>query len=154
MISHFNLYYLGFRTIRLVTSNEFGSHRRIDNDKPIEEGNGFHGMYFRINGKIINARGANCVPMSQLEGKYDDDAHRILVESAAGANMNMLRVWGGGTIFPDSFYDACDEKGIIIYHDLMFVEEQFHSPSPTVDVEEEIRGIIRYLSHHPSIGEQ
>ena len=89
--------------------------------------------------------------MSQLEGFHDETAHRALVESAEAANMNMLRVWGGGMILPDSFYKACDEKGILIYHDLMFVEEQSHSPIPTEDVEEEIKHIVRSLMPHPSI---
>ena len=115
------------------------------------EGSGFHGMYFRINGKLIHVKGANVVPMSQFESYHSDEAHQILVESANAANMNMLRVWGGGMIFPDSFYDACDKHGILVYHDLMFVEEQFHSPHESKDVEEEIRYIVRSLVSHPSI---
>ena len=110
-----------------------------------------HGMYFRINGKIINCKGANVVPMSQLEGSLSDRAHEILVESAEAAHMNMLRVWGGGMILPTSFYEACDQKGILIYHDLMFVEEQFHSPRITEQIEEEIKFIVRSLISHPSI---
>ncbi len=140
------LFYLGFRYVRLVTSNEYN-----DDNSSSSEGNGFHGFYFRINNKLINAKGANVVPMSQLEGLTDDEAYRTLVSSAARANMNTLRVWGGGTILPNSFYEACDELGILIYHDLMFVEEQFHSPVMNNEVEEEIRYIVRSLMFHPSI---
>lgn len=108
-------------------------------------------MYFQVNNKIIQARGANVVPMSQLEGSIDDESYTALVESAVKANMNMLRVWGGGMILPSSFYEACDANGILVYHDLMFVEEQFHFPIETVEVEDEIRHLIRSLIHHPSI---
>lgn len=132
--------------MKLVTTNEFNSKEPTN-----REGNGFHGMYFRINNKLVFCRGANVVPMSQLEGATDDNAYRLLVQSAAKAHMNMLRVWGGGMILPKSFYEACDEYGILIYHDLMFVEEQFHSPVVNVEVEEEIRHVIRSLISHPSI---
>jgi hypothetical protein len=89
--------------------------------------------------------------MSQLEGRLTDRGHKALVRSAVAANMNMLRVWGGGMIMPRSFYDACDDLGVLLYHDLMFVEEQYHSAEKTNDVEEEIRFTIRTLLSHPSI---
>ena len=115
------------------------------------EGTGLHGMYFRVNGVAVYARGANVVPMTQLEGRSTDEAHQILVESAIASNMNMLRVWGGGTVLPSSFYNSCDEKGILLYHDLMFVEEQYHGVKNTTEIGDEIRYIVRQLSSHPSI---
>ena len=63
-------------------------------------------MYFRINGAITWMRGANVVPMDQLEGRFSDNGHTAMVESAARARMNMLRVWGGGTILPSAFYNV------------------------------------------------
>lgn len=43
-----------------------------------------------------------------------DEAHRALVQNAADGGMNTLRVWGGGMFLPDSWYDACDELGIMV----------------------------------------
>ncbi len=54
-------------------------------------------------------------------------------------------------ILPKSFYDACDQRGIMLYHDLMFVEEQYHGVEKRTEVEDEIRYIVRQLSSHPSI---
>lgn len=54
-------------------------------------------------------------------------------------------------IMPDSFYKACNERGILLYHDLMFVEEQYHGLQQRDEVKEEIRYITRQLSSHPSI---
>ncbi len=44
-----------------------------------------------------------------------------MVASAADANMNFLRIWGGGVFLPDAFYDAADRLGVLIYHDMMYV---------------------------------
>lgn len=97
------------------------------------------------------ARGANFIPMDQLEGRLSDDAHRIAVQSAAAAHMNMLRIWGGGMVLPQAFYEACDELGILLYHDMMFVDEAGHRPVQTDSVEKEIRHLVRSLASHPSI---
>lgn len=115
------------------------------------EGSGSHGMYFRVNGALLLARGANFIPMDQLEGRLSDEAHRIAVQSAADANMNMMRIWGGGMILPDAFYEACDELGVLLYHDMMFVDEAGHRPVQSKNIESEIRHVVRFLSNHPSI---
>lgn len=65
--------------------------------------------------------------------------------------MNTIRIWGGGELPPDSFYDAANERGLLIFQDLMFVEEQGHGAYASDDIEAEVRGIIRRLSSHPSI---
>ena len=115
------------------------------------EGSGSHGMYFRVNGALVLARGSNFIPMDQLEGRLSDRAHRSAVKSAAAANMNMMRVWGGGMVLPASFYEACDDLGILLYHDMMFVDEAGHRPVRTKVVEAEIRHLVRSLAPHPSI---
>lgn len=81
----------------------------------------------------------------------DDTSYVRLVHSAADANMNMVRIWGGGELPPGPFYDTADERGLLIFHDMMFVEEQGHGAAITDDIEAEIRGIVRRLSSHPSI---
>ena len=75
----------------------------------------------RVNGAPMLARGANMIPMEELEGRLSGAAHRQLVKSAADGSMNTLRVWGGGMFLPDAFYDAADEFGIMIYHDMQYV---------------------------------
>ena len=61
------------------------------------------------------------VPMEDLKGRSSAEAHRWRVKSAADGGFNTLRLWGGGIPSPcefDAWYDACDEFGILIYHDL------------------------------------
>ena len=145
---------IGFRTLALVTANDTDDavlNAMIDNQT---EGSGHHGMFFRINGAAVWCRGANVIPMDQLEGRTNWDnglSYRLMVRSAAMAQMNMLRVWGGGTVLPPQFYDACDEMGILIYHDLMFVEEDNHGAVATDMVKREIIQIVQKLSAHVSI---
>ncbi len=76
---------IGFRSIALITYNEY--HQSLERN----EGTGDHGFYFKINGLALYARGANVVPSTQFEGRMTDSSYRILVQSAAAANMNMLR---------------------------------------------------------------
>ena len=144
---------IGFRTVALVTVNETSVEDQdsIHYNNNEDEGSGQHGMYFRVNGVIVMARGANFIPMDQLEGRLDGISHKIVVQSAAKANMNMIRVWGGGMVPPKEFYDACDEEGILLYHDMMFVDEEGHRPVRTDTVEKEIRHLVRELATHPSI---
>ena len=72
-----------------------------------------------VNGTPIHARGANVVPPDFLEA-YDKEGWLNIVELARDANMNMIRVWGGGVYPPDAFYDACDREGILVWQDFMF----------------------------------
>ncbi|KAL3920780.1 MAG: hypothetical protein SGILL_003085 [Bacillariaceae sp.] len=140
---------VGFRVSALVTTNDTATVEE-GNDQS-EESSGQHGMFFRINGAVVLARGANFIPHDQLEGRLSGEAHRIAVQSATSANMNMIRLWGGGMVPPDAFYDACDEMGVLVYHDMMFVDEDGHRPVKTKTVEAEIRHLIRSLASHPSI---
>ncbi len=65
------------------------------------DGRVHHDCVFRVNGAPLYARGANMIPMDELEGRYDAAAHAQLVVSASEAGMNILRVWGGGVFLPD-----------------------------------------------------
>lgn len=144
---------IGFRTFALVTVN--------DTDPAIRElakgqqGTGDTGMFFRVNGAPIYSRGANMIPMEEMEGRMSDLAHAQLVQSAASANMNTLRVWGGGIFLPTPFYDACDELGILIFHDMQYATGGLHDngggPQYVKVQYDEMRHQLRRLSHHPSI---
>ncbi|MDZ7881367.1 MAG: hypothetical protein U5L45_27140 [Saprospiraceae bacterium] len=63
----------------------------------------------RVNGRAVFAKGANWIPADALFGRITVEGVRGLLQSAVDANMNMLRVWGGGRYEPDWFYDLCDE---------------------------------------------
>ncbi|MCL5271238.1 MAG: glycoside hydrolase family 2 protein, partial [bacterium] len=108
---------------------------------------------FAVNGVPFFAKGANWIPADGILARMTPARYRRLVEAAAAANMNMLRVWGGGIYEDDSFYEACDELGICVWQDFMFACSSY----PTFDeafmttVAAEARDNIRRLRHHPCL---
>lgn len=73
------------------------------------DGDSFH---FEVNGVPIFAKGSNMIPLHIFASKTAPADLRAMVDDSVAANMNMLRVWGGGLYPQDAFYDACDEKGM------------------------------------------
>eukprot|EP00040_Diaphanoeca_grandis_P031996 m.192725 g.192725 ORF g.192725 m.192725 type:complete len:1196 (-) comp32480_c0_seq1:201-3788(-) len=141
---------VGFRHVALVTVND--TDPIIAKAAKDQDGTGQLGMFFRVNGAVIYARGGNKVPMDLLDGRMSAYAHRRLVQSAAEGNMNMLRVWGGGIWEPRAFFDACDELGVMVYLDMQFTWTQvtvLGGASETVRLE--LTYQLQRLSHHPSI---
>jgi len=75
---------------------------------------------FRINGVPIFAKGANLVPFDSFPARVPEAQMREILTSARDANMNMIRVWGGGYYLDDAFYSLADEMGLMIWQDFMF----------------------------------
>ena len=123
----------------------------IDRSPDATEG----GRYFRfvLNGTPIYARGANWVPADMMIGSVTAQRRRALIEKAVAANMTMLRIWGGGIYEPDEFYDACDEAGLLVWHDFMFACIDYPSDDPALraEVTAEAEYQVRRLRNHPCI---
>jgi len=107
------------------------------------------GFKFRVNGHDIFARGANWIPADALAGRITEAATRDLLQSAARANMNMIRVWGGGRYEPTSFYDTCDELGLMVWQDFMFSCNLYPStPDFLANVTAEVQDNVARMHHH------
>lgn len=100
---------VGFRALYLVTANDTNPAALAGVD-----GSGKDTMRFKVNGADVYARGANIIPMEELEGRIQAAAYDRMVQSAADANFNFFRVWGGGIYPVEEFYDAADRNGILI----------------------------------------
>ena len=87
--------------------------------KPDAQGSG-SGFAIEVNGRAVFMRGANWIPADALPERGTPEVVRELLSSAVDANMNMLRVWGGGQYEADWFYTLCDELGILVWQDFMF----------------------------------
>lgn len=103
---------------------------------------------FDVNGREIFMRGANWIPADALPERCTPSAVRDLLQSVLDANMNMIRIWGGGQYEPDWFYDMCSEMGILVWHDFMFACNLYpsHDKAWLNSVRVEARQQIRRLS--------
>ncbi len=109
-------------------------------------------MTFRINGVDIFAKGADWIPCDAFPGRQTVERYENLLESARLANMNMLRVWGGGQYEKDIFYELCDRKGILIWQDMMFSCSLYPSSEEFIaTVQDELQYQLRRLRSHASL---
>lgn len=127
---------IGFRRSELLTDKDDAGNR----------------FALRINGREIFCRGANWIPADALASRVTRESVRDLLQSAVDANMNMVRVWGGGFYEPDWFYDLCDELGLMVWQDFMFACNLYPSTPDFLDnVTAEVDYQVRRLSSHPSV---
>jgi len=109
-------------------------------------------FFIRVNGISVFAKGANWIPADALSPRMSESDYRRLISDSVEANMNILRVWGGGFYENDVFYDLCDEHGILIWQDLMFACTAYPSYKQFLkSVSDELKDNIGRLQHHPSI---
>jgi len=127
---------IGLRTIEVV-------------QEPDKEGKSF---FFRVNGRPVFMKGANYIPQDAFLDRVTPERYRHILQSAADANMNMLRVWGGGIYEKDLFYDLCDEKGILVWQDFMFACSMYPGDGPFLEnVRQEAVDNVKRLRNHPCI---
>ncbi len=134
---------LGFRTIELVQEED---------DFTSESDSLGTGFYFKLNGKPVFMKGANIVPPDSFLPRTSPATYVSLVENAKKANMNMLRVWGGGVYPDDAFYEACDANGILVWQDFMFACAMYPGDEKFLqNVKQEVIDNVNRLQNHPSI---
>jgi beta-mannosidase len=127
---------VGFRTIVLDTAaDEIGS-----------------AFTLVVNGVPIFARGANWIPDDCFPSRIGRERLRTRVTQATGANLNLLRVWGGGLYESDDFYSLCDELGVLVWQDFLFACAAYPEEEPVrAEVIAEARENVARLMPHPSL---
>ena len=109
-------------------------------------------LAFKVNGKPILAKGANWIPCETDPALETRERYLDLLTSARDANMNMIRLWGGGKFEKDAFYEICDSLGLLIWHDFMFACGMYPAtPEFLGEVSAEITHQIKRLQSHPAI---
>lgn len=108
---------------------------------------------FSVNGRRVFAKGANWIPADSILSWIRPGDYGRLLHMARDANMNMLRVWGGGIYEDERFYDLCDELGIMIWQDFMFACAEYpdHLAWFRQLSDREVRETVRSLRPHASI---
>lgn len=126
---------VGVRTIELITKEKKENTFKI-----------------RVNGRDIFAKGVNWIPADSFLPRVDKSKYSKLLNYAKEANMNIVRVWGGGVYEDDYFYQLCDELGLLVWQDFMFACGAYPEQKEFIDnVKEEVRQNVLRLQHHPSI---
>ena len=112
-----------------------------------------HNFQFVLNGVPLFAKGANYIPPDAFPDRATAGVKRGLLERCVGANMNLLRVWGGGFYETDAFYDACDRLGLLVWQDFAFACAPY--PFDREDFLQNVRDEVAYnvsrLRHHASL---
>ncbi|WP_223169220.1 MULTISPECIES: glycoside hydrolase family 2 protein [Microbacterium] len=112
------------------------------------------GTAFRlvVNGRAIFVRGANWIPDDTFPHRVDRSRYRQRVGQARFANINLLRVWGGGIFESDDFFDECDEQGVLVWQDFLFACAAYsEDPELSAEIEAEARDNVGRISKHPSL---
>ena len=128
---------IGLRTIELDRSaDEYGTNFR-----------------FILNGVPLFIKGANYIPPDALLTRVNTSTYKKLLGAVKRANMNMVRVWGGGRYETDEFYDMCDREGILIWQDFMFAcnPYPFYNDEFRKNVLEEVTYNVKRLRNRPSL---
>ncbi|WBQ06042.1 glycoside hydrolase family 2 protein [Kribbella sp. CA-293567] len=127
---------VGFRTVTM-------------NVAPDKDGGPF---VLAVNGKPIYIHGANWIPDDALLTRQTRETYERSIRDAVDANMNLLRVWGGGIYESDDFYDVCDELGVLVWQDFLFACAAYSEDEPLwSEVEAEAREAVTRLSSHASL---
>ena len=121
---------------------------KIRRDKD-EKGESFE---IHVNGMPIYSKGANWIPADYFVERLTRDDYKRLLNDAIRANMNTLRIWGGGIYESDHFYELCDEMGIMVWQDFMFACSMYPANDEFLDsVEKEARYQVNRLKGHASL---
>ena len=128
---------IGLRTIKLVTEKD-------------EWGESFR---FEINGVPFFAKGANWIPADAIFNRMKDTDYESLLQSSVDANMNMIRIWGGGIYETEIFYNLCDRLGLLVWQDFMFACSSYPANDPAflANVKGEAEQQVRRLRNRTCI---
>jgi beta-mannosidase len=134
-------------------SQPVGIRHLVLDQSPDPEEPGSRFFRFVLNHVPLFARGANWIPADSFVGALDAERYALLLGKAREANMNMMRVWGGGIYEHDAFYDLCDQLGMLVWQDFMFACASYPEEPPefVAEVEAEARYQVRRLRSHPSL---
>jgi len=106
----------------------------------------------QVNDLPIFSKGANWIPADSFTTRLTKDDYKRLITAASDANMNTLRIWGGGIYEPDCFYELCDELGILVWQDFMFACSMYPAEDSFLEsVEKEVRYQVRRLKSFASV---
>ena len=138
---------VGLRTIELDADDD-----EPDEQQPATDLGTGSRMRLLVNGKAVYCKGANWIPDDCFPHRVSSDRYRRRIGQALDANMNMLRVWGGGLYESHDFYDACDQMGVMVWQDFLAACAAYPEDEETkAEMDAEARDNVGRLARHPSL---
>jgi beta-mannosidase len=113
-----------------------------------------HGSPFQlvVNDQPIFVKGANWIPDDAFPSRVDASRYRRRLEQARSANLNLIRVWGGGIYEDGAFFELCDELGLLTWQDFLFACAAYPEEEPLrSEIEAEARDNVARIAHHASL---
>lgn len=105
-----------------------------------------------VNGRLVRVRGYNWIPDDTFASRATPDRVTTRIDQAVAGNANLLRVWGGGHFATEEFLDACDERGILVWHDFLFACAAYCEDDDMVElVTAEATQAVARMAAHPSL---
>ncbi|SEL48391.1 hypothetical protein [Nonomuraea pusilla] len=105
-----------------------------------------------VNGSPVFVRGVNWIPDDCFPSRLTRDRLAERLTQAVEANVNLVRVWGGGRYESEDFYDLADELGLLVWQDFPFACAAYPEEGPFAgEVEAEAREHVARLSARPSL---
>ncbi len=105
-----------------------------------------------LNGIPVFMKGANYIPQDNFQNRVTKERYEHIIRSAAEANINMLRVWGGGIYEDDQFYKMCDRYGILIWQEMIFACAMYPCDEKFIEsVRQEVIDNVTRIRNHPCI---
>jgi beta-mannosidase len=127
---------VGFRALRVETV-------------PDEHGSPFTVV---VNDVPVFVRGVNWIPDDTFPHRISRERYAARLTQACEANINFLRIWGGGIYEADDFYDLADEYGLLVGQDFLFACAAYPEEAPLYEeVAAEARYNVVRLASHPSL---
>ena len=139
--------HLGFRRVKLVMNEGAWSE-----PKGFPKTRSVAPIQLEINGKKIFCKGSNWVNPEIFPGIITRARYEELINRALEANFNMFRVWGGGIVNKESFYEICDRKGILVWQEFPLACNNYEdSPAYLRVLKKEAESIVGRIRAHPSL---
>lgn len=105
-----------------------------------------------VNDRTVRVRGYNWIPDDTLPSRETPQRVVARIDQAVAGNANLLRVWGGGHFADEHFLDACDERGLLVWHDFLFACAAYCEDEETAAlVTTEAEQAVARMSPHPSL---
>ena len=108
---------------------------------------------FIVNDVPIYLKGANWAQLEGISNVWNPTRAKRLFELAELSDMNVLRVWGGGVIPEDDFYEECNRRGFVVWQDFMLEYGMYPVDMPdfAATLELELAQNVKRLRNQPCI---